>query len=204
MIRDRILIHRLGGVRPVEGDGWVAGECFEFRAKGARWGIVVGDWGAPVWRHEEDYGDGRDAGSMSRDEAEALVRRECARFIAEGNVAGLETPSWRELEMGRFGSGVHGPLLAVSLEGLRDGWARYHASLDEERILNLVVTYDAPTAIQRVDAPGLARVERWTLNDRGGDLWKDDALQLAIRRELEASAARLGLAVLTEIAMEEA
>ncbi len=207
MIQDRVLIRAVGGQCPVQAHGWVAGERFEFRARGAQWRIEIGDWNwsEPAWRHEEAYGAGHEAGYMPPDVAEAFIRRECARFIAAGHVAAAETPSWRELDMGRFGPGPHGPLRAVTLEVLRDGGAFYRAALKgERRFLDLGLDHVAPTEAQRVEAPGLVRIERWTLNDRGLGLWKDDGLKLAIRLELEASAARLGLAVLTEIAMSEA
>ncbi|WP_233247674.1 hypothetical protein [Caulobacter endophyticus] len=126
---ERVRIKGIGGSCPVQGEGWVAGEEFYFRARWAGWSIEFGDQGEPPLRtHAEGYREELEhaAGYMPVEEAEAFVRREAARFIAE--VIGPEV-SEREQEMWRFLPNVaYGPFEAVDLSMIRTGCASYNCS----------------------------------------------------------------------------
>lgn len=187
---ERVRIKGIGGLCPVQGEGWVAGEEFYFRARWAGWRIEFGDQGEPpLWTYAEGYREDLEyaAGYMPVEEAEAFVRREAARFIAE--VIGPEV-SEREQEMWRFLPNVaYGPFEAVDLSMIRTGCASYNLQL-EGRWYNAYVE-------RRPGSDGLL-VETWNVSglEMRRELWE------RIERELAASAARLGWSVRTEVIHE--
>jgi hypothetical protein len=91
---DGIVVNWLSGSCPVQGDGWIDGHAFYFRARGDQWSIEVTDHIVPetsgiwkfqtpppaTWGYGEDYGDFPDAGYMPFIEALGFIEQSAASF----------------------------------------------------------------------------------------------------------------------------
>jgi hypothetical protein len=200
-----IEIAYVGGSCPVQGEGWIDGQPFYFRARGRGWRIEIGQSELPdiaLWMDGGLYGDGpHDAGYMPVEEARALILRAGERFIAEGGYAAPVSPRSREIEMGRFQSGGdHGPLRQVQPLAVHLDWASYRFVItDEERPAIGLVAYREPSAEDLAREPELTRVEIWSVTELAGALSQDKALYWRVHEELEASAARMGVSALTQL-----
>ena len=81
MSEPKIIIDQLGGNCPVEGDGWINGALFYFRARGEHWSLSIatdasGPDGDTAWVHHEEWPGGKyAAGWMEWDEAKAMIEK---------------------------------------------------------------------------------------------------------------------------------
>ena len=92
----------LGGIVPVQAEGFVDGNPFYFRARGEHWTMTIAqpgtdpvDWtasdGAGGWHradhilyhHDEDYGEWPEAGYMELNVAEGFITRCIAEFRSQ-------------------------------------------------------------------------------------------------------------------------
>lgn len=71
------------GQCPVQSEGFIDGQPYYFRARGASWSIGIGGGDpvtAPDWEYEEDYGAWPDAGYMSEAVAVDFIRKAVQLF----------------------------------------------------------------------------------------------------------------------------
>jgi len=81
-----VIIDYLCGNCPVQAAGWINGQVFDFKSRGARWSVNVGGYdasGEPKWRYEEPHGTWPDAGYISDAEATTFIRQAANRFHAD-------------------------------------------------------------------------------------------------------------------------
>ncbi|MFT4251492.1 MAG: hypothetical protein QM608_03300 [Caulobacter sp.] len=170
----------IGNSCPVDGEGWIAGETFHFRARGNSWRLSIGDYPETLWEHAGLYRPGVDfaASYMPYDVAETLIRDAAAMFIEERvgpHVSMREQEMWRFLPDTRYGPFDH-----VRLDWQQTGAAGYLAQADGRRV-RLRMTREK-------DEFGMD-VERWEVF---GLFWRYD-LHIPVLCELESAAARAGL-----------
>jgi hypothetical protein len=80
-----IIINRLGGQCPVQGEGTINSKRFYFRARDQHWSIGIGNNPVcnPEWYWREPYGTAEFvAGWMGYEEAEAFIRLAAKRYMA--------------------------------------------------------------------------------------------------------------------------
>jgi hypothetical protein len=76
----------LGDQCPVQAEGQIDGVNFCFRARGQQWSLSVGrnPIEAPIWKHEEDYGETPfAAGRMSHETAFDLIEKALAVYCRD-------------------------------------------------------------------------------------------------------------------------
>jgi hypothetical protein len=79
-----LVIDFLGGNCPVQGEGFVDGKEFYFRARGERWSMSIGGTDVvmnPEWYYEQDFGEAPfDAGWMEEAEARGFIDQAVALY----------------------------------------------------------------------------------------------------------------------------
>ena len=70
MSKPMIDIREIYGECPVQAEGFVDGEPFYFRSRGARWSMEIGSW-----RYEEPYQVWPEAGFITNDEAKGFISK---------------------------------------------------------------------------------------------------------------------------------
>lgn len=79
-----IVITEIGGVCPVQAEGYIAGKPFYFRSRGSQWSIAIGGKDLicnPEYKYTENYGEWPQAGFISEEEAIEFINRAGKEYI---------------------------------------------------------------------------------------------------------------------------
>lgn len=88
-----VVIDWIGGNCPVQAEGTINHKPFYFRARGESWSLGIGGTdpcGNAEWEHAEWFGTWPEAGWMTVEQAEALLRFAATRYLAGERGARLE------------------------------------------------------------------------------------------------------------------
>lgn len=76
----------IDGNCPVQGEGYINGLPFYFRARGSHWSLTVYIDNKTEWKYEEQYGDQPySAGWMENSEANAFIEKAAGMYVGEVN-----------------------------------------------------------------------------------------------------------------------